>query len=110
MDIIRGQHRQGDVLVERADADEAQVGEEVPRDERGRVVLAHGGATGHAHAISSRGASLREYADGRRILRVAERAFLDHEEHKPPISLPTGDHVVTRQEEYVEGDLRQVAD
>lgn len=45
-------YRQGDVLIERIDSvpDDAQP---VPLED-GRIVLAHGEVTGHAHAIKSR--------------------------------------------------------
>ena len=51
----------------------------VPRDE-GRVILAYGEATGHAHAFDVFAASLLE-AEGGRYLKLREAAELKHEEH-----------------------------
>lgn len=50
------QYRQGDVLLVRIDNDDTEGYVEVPRD-AGRVVLAYGEATGHAHAIYDDGAT-----------------------------------------------------
>lgn len=50
------QARQGDVFIERTDGAKP-MGHELPR-EAGRIVLAHGEATGHAHAVRSAGAKL----------------------------------------------------
>lgn len=101
-------YRQGDVLVEQVDAIPGEA-EEVAR-EGGRIVLAHGEATGHAHAIASPHAAL--LAKGaERFLRVVgpEPVALDHEEHRR-IELPPGLYRVVRQREYTPTELRQVAD
>jgi hypothetical protein len=83
----------------------------VPRDVRGRLVLALGEATGHAHAVSARDAEL--LADpvevDRRFLRIATEAMLTHEEHAA-IPLPPGLYRVVQQREYVPGSFRAVAD
>lgn len=113
--------RQGDVLIVRVDGDPA-TGKPVPRD-GGRVVLAYGEATGHAHAILDRGATLHElpedkgqagndaWARAARILRVTGKAGVElrHEEHAT-VHLPPGNYRVTRQREYSPGELRLVAD
>lgn len=113
--------RQGDVLITRVE-DGAKVGKPVARD-RGRIVLAYGEVTGHAHAIAHREAELFELAEDRskegdgvwaraaRILRVYAKAGVElrHEEHAH-IHLPPGDYRVTRQREYAPGELRMVAD
>lgn len=51
-------YRQGDVLIMRVEG-KCVPGAEVKRD-KGRVVLAYGEVTGHAHAIRSRAATLYE--------------------------------------------------
>lgn len=89
--------RQGDVLLVPADAipDDARV---ITRD-NGRVVLAYGEVTGHAHAIASHEATqLRDGDD--RYLRLEAAATLAHEEHAP-IEVPPGVYRIVIQREYV---------
>lgn len=101
--------RQGDVIIIAAPVG-AVSDKAVPRED-GRVVLAHGELTGHAHAIKSKRASLwtmKDTAD--LILRVGKGgAVVRHEEHAP-ISLPPGDYVVRRQREYTPERIITVAD
>jgi hypothetical protein len=93
-------YRQGDVLLIRVDGLFATKGRKVACED-GRVVLAHGEATGHAHAIEAAGAELYEEADGKRFLQVTgEPATLAHEEHGA-IRLEPGVYEVRRQREYV---------
>ncbi len=120
-------YRQGDVLVIPIDAATAKIGKEIPRDD-GRIVLAYGEVTGHAHAISSTACFLYQddgivsapdvkeaisrlggglIAD--RILRATEPVRLLHEEHAP-IDLPAGSYRVRIQREYSPSKLRNVAD
>lgn len=106
------QFRQGDVFLERIE-DEATVelGERVKRD-KGRVVLAHGEVTGHAHAIEAGGAILflGKAANEDRFLRVLRPVNLTHEEHSP-IALSPGLYRVRRQREWTdEQEPIQVAD
>lgn len=102
--------RQGDVLICRVKSIPAKV-EPVAR-ENGRVVLAHGEVTGHAHAIKSPKAALfRDPALAAVFLHVTgdEPALLEHEEHST-IALPPGNYEVIRQREYSPEEIRQVAD
>jgi hypothetical protein len=97
--------RQGDVLL--VPIPDSQLPEdEVPlaRDTRGRLVLALGEATGHAHAVGAPDADLLAAAADldRRFLRIVTEAVLTHEEHDP-IPLPPGLYQVVRQREYVLG-------
>lgn len=94
------QVRQGDVyLVRINDSTEAPEGyAEVPRD-NGRVILAYGEVTGHAHAITDEWATLFERAD-ERLLVLPEEATLRHEEHTAHTLAP-GTYRVIRQREYV---------
>ena len=65
---------------------------------RGRLILAEGEATGHAHAIAERDA--REFRVGdERFLLVRSAAQLIHEEHAA-IDLPPGSYRVVIQREY----------
>ncbi|MFC1419119.1 hypothetical protein [Streptacidiphilus cavernicola] len=106
--------RQGDVLL-------VPVGEEAvpptiralpaqPRDGRGRLVLALGEVTGHAHAVVGPGELLRESDEfGPAWLRLAEGGRVVHEEHAA-IALAKGWYRVVRQREYTPGSVRVVAD
>ncbi len=108
--------RQGDVLIERIDSLPSKL---VPvARENGKVVLAHGEVTGHAHAIADeRVAHFSAPAEraepglaGVTYLEVrAAVAALRHEEHGM-IALPAGNYRVTRQREYSPEALRNVAD
>jgi hypothetical protein len=80
---ITNQARQGDVFLRRVDGPVPPGAAEVPRD-NGRVVLAYGEVTGHAHAIRDPGVCLlRAEGVAFDLLRVAEGtlARLTHEEH-----------------------------
>ena len=71
-------YRQGDVFLLPAPAIPAAA-TVVPRD-TGRVVLAYGEATGHAHAIVAPEATLLTTAENERFLRIVGSATLTHEE------------------------------
>jgi len=104
------QVRQGDVFIERLGDRPEAVGAEIERD-NGRLLLALGEATGHAHAILEQGVSLfiLPETDDRLLLVSGSGARLVHEEHAP-ISLPAGSYVVRRQVEYSPEAIRPVAD
>ena len=110
---VASQYRQGDVLLVAVSAvpDGA-----LPRPRSGRLVLAEGEATGHAHAILERDARL--VSDGPdRFLVTPTAARLVHEEHAA-IDLPAGAYQVIIQREFVPplvtergpGSWRRVAD
>lgn len=98
--------RQGDVLIVACERDLSSATRVAL--ESGRIVLAHGEATGHAHAIKSRNAVLYEI-DGERYLRVDARVTLRHEEHAP-LAIQRGTYQVIRQREYSPEAIRNVAD
>lgn len=108
-------YRQGDVLlIATQDLDESGL-TEVPRED-GLIVLAHGEATGHRHAIDPCAAGevpvavLFQRADQvDRVLRARLPVRLYHDEHAD-VELPAGDYVVRRQREYSPAGLRQVVD
>ncbi|MFD5561332.1 MULTISPECIES: hypothetical protein [Kitasatospora] len=107
-------YRQGDVLI--VPVEQGAVPAAVahlprqPRDGRGRLVLALGEVTGHAHAVVGPGELLRESGPfGRAWLHLPEGGKVVHEEHAA-IALPTGWFRVVRQREYVPGAVRIVAD
>ena len=99
--------RQGDVMLMTVERRDGMA--EVARED-GRIVLAHGEVTGHAHAIVSMDATL--FMDEKtlnRYLDVKAPVILDHEEHGQ-IDLPSGFYEVRRQREYRPEGLRPVAD
>lgn len=107
---MKTQGRQGDVLLTVVNAKPA--GKEVER-EAGKIVLAHGEATGHAHAIAAMDVAL--YMDEKTLARHLDtrgsrQPILDHEEHDA-IQLPSDKTIeVVRQREYRPEGLRNVAD
>lgn len=122
--------RQGDVLLMPVAALPAGC-TEVPLD-KGRIVLAYGEVTGHAHAIADHGQAVRvvgsaaaaEIAEaaiarakarlllapnGERYLEVTEPVTLKHEEHTEH-AIPAGVYLLPQQVEYTPAELRRVAD
>lgn len=69
--------------------------------ENGRLVLARGEATGHAHAVLEPEVELlqREIEPGVAYLKVAQECHVTHEEHAP-ITLAPGNYRVIHQREY----------
>ncbi|RSS60864.1 hypothetical protein [Streptomyces sp. WAC06614] len=107
-------YRQGDVLIVPIDASAvpAHVAEapQEPRDGRGRLVLALGEVTGHAHAVVGPGRLVREPGPfGPLLLHLPDGGRVVHEEHAA-IPLRKGWYRVVRQREYVPGSVRLVAD
>ena len=95
------QVRQGDVLLVPVDRITG-LARPLPRTD-GRIVLAWGEVTGHAHAIRAAGATLFGI-DEERYLRVAEPVTLDHEEHGT-IDVVPGAYRVVIQREYVPPEI-----
>jgi len=87
--------RQGDVLLVAVDALPPQAR---PEPRSGRIVLAEGEVTGHAHAIEERDARTFIH-EGVRYLLTRSKAQLIHEEHAP-IAVPPGAWRVVIQREY----------
>lgn len=105
------QFRQGDVFLRKMTVSPEGLkenGKSIPRD-KGRVILAYGEVTGHAHAIKEKEVEFLEF-DGRRFLMVTKLAQLTHEEHGT-IKLDPGTYEVIQQREYEPGGLsRNVLD
>lgn len=103
-------YRQGDVLIVPVKALPKNL-EPVDR-EQGRVVLAHGEVTGHAHAIKDQKAALfRDPKLAAIFMNVSADGpvALEHEEHAT-IHIPPGNYQVIRQREYSPEAIRNVAD
>ena len=96
--------RQGDVTLKPSTLpDNAQ-----PQPRDGRLILAEGEATGHAHAIHDLGAVLYTYGD--RTYLVTDTAVeLIHEEHGTVLAPPGSYEVLIGREWDPEGE-RRVAD
>lgn len=103
---MKTQYRQGDVLI--VATDKTPSGPPAPR-ENGKVVLAHGEVTGHAHAIAEPGASLHP-GETDTLLDVTDAiVMLRHEEHDL-FPLTEGRYEVIPQMEYTPEAIRNVAD
>ena len=105
-------YRQGDVLVVPIDPSELPDGlVPAPRDRGGRMVLARGEATGHAHVVTGEGLTLLCLPDDIEAMFLHVRVYgrVGHEEHAP-IALPVGYYRIVRQREYLPGSIRRVAD
>lgn len=103
--------RQGDVLVQKIERLPDGLTPEEP-DGRGRIVLAEGEATGHAHAIAaSRLSRAGRDAAGVLYFRVGRgaTAILEHEEHTAH-EFGAGSYRVVRQREYHPEAIKNVAD
>ena len=106
---IKTHYRQGDVLIEHIPSLPANA-KKMAR-ENGRVILAHGEVTGHAHAITDKHAYLYSVDSGNvTFLEIKEAvAALEHDEHGT-ITLDPGTYRVTRQREYSPEAIRNVTD
>lgn len=106
--------RQGDVLVRQVKKREP-TGKDVR--EQGRVILAHGEVTGHAHEVIAEApteiglppAQFFEEPNGKRFLFVNTPCALTHQEHGR-IALAPGCYGVIRQREYSPEEIRNVTD
>ena len=99
--------RQGDVGLQRVSSMPDGM-KEIPLD-KGRVILAYGEVTGHAHAIADTPKAKLWDAGAERFLQVLEHTSLRHEEHAP-IDLEPGIYQVIQQREYSPEEIRRVAD
>jgi hypothetical protein len=95
------QYRQGDVLLVEAPVPHGTHASEQTTE--GRWILAHGEATGHAHAIAETAPARVYRAGGKRYLHASDTVELVHEEHGP-ISIAPGTYRVRIQREYVPSD------
>ena len=79
----------------------------VERD-NGRVILAYGEVTGHAHAILE--PSVEKLADGiAEYLCAPSGAIIEHEEHAA-ITIDPGNYRIIHQREYASGEIKRVRD
>lgn len=68
---------------------------------QGRIVLAYGEVTGHAHAIedTANADMLVDERTNTTFVHAETDVVLSHEEHDP-VTLPAGDYEVRRQQEF----------
>ena len=100
--------RQGDVLVR--EIKQIPSTAKLVKKDAGRVILAYGEVTGHAHAIHNRATMFRADEGLGTYLQVAEGgADLVHDEHAT-IALPAGTYQVVIQREYQPERIKNVAD
>jgi hypothetical protein len=95
MKPIKGQFRQGDVLLHPVAAIPADATDVTPK---GRIVLAHGEVTGHTHAIAEGEAREFTHVDAR-LLTATATATVTHEEHAA-IPMPPGIREIVQQRAY----------
>ena len=110
--------RQGDVLLVRTSKSSEKDHVEVPR-EGGRLVLALGETSLHAHVIRAQGARLL-YREGisDRVLTTVEQCLLELEggESAPgvprhaPVTVPPGTYIVRTQREWTGEEVRNARD
>jgi hypothetical protein len=99
------QYRQGDVLLEKIDG----LPEDAQRQtDDGRIVLAWGEQTGHAHALLTQYATRYQWKEDV-LVDVREGAQLLHEEHSA-ITLEPGVYRKVQQREYTPQAIRDVKD
>lgn len=100
-------YRQGDVLIERIA--KLPTGLKKQQKPNGRIILAHGEATGHHHSLASDPADWWKTDKGEQFLTVKEETSIEHQEHAP-ITLTPGHYRILRQREYTPEAIRNVAD
>lgn len=104
------QYRQGDVWIERVET--VPDGATIIPDDSGRVILAYGEVTGHAHAITATPTVKLLSVPGLddRFLHIGgDGAEVRHEEHAT-IPLPPGFYRVRIQREYRPQGIQRVVD
>jgi hypothetical protein len=100
-------YRQGDVLIQQV----ARIpSDAVKQKAKGRIILAHGEATGHHHSVGIDRADWWKHGDSEQFLDVKSGGVaVEHQEHAA-IELPPGKYRVTRQREYTPEAIRNVQD
>lgn len=98
--------RQGDVYLKKCE--EVPAGMKEIKPISGRVVLAEGESTGHAHTIDAECATLFG-VDGSMVVVVDKPTTFDHQEHGA-IEIAPGSYWVVRQREQKREEIKRVLD
>lgn len=98
--------RQGDVLLMPVASIPKNANQQKTK---GRIVLAHGEVTGHAHTVDGQRAKLSIAEGGVTYLTVEQLTEVRHQEHAP-VTLEPGKYKVVRQREYTPEAIRNVQD
>ena len=101
------QYRQGDVFLERLESLPAVL--QPAKRDNGRIVLAYGETTGHAHIIEADVVTSFVDAEGTLYLDVAEKTIVKHQDHAD-ILLPPGVYRIVHQREYSPQEIHRVQD
>ena len=119
---IKGQYRQGDVLLIQEDILPARFqeeikGKELPPTDNNKAVAAYGEVTGHAHFIEAPFASKIETPAGNQYYLIKEETQMIHSgldgspgDHRAITKIKPKPHRIIIQEEFNEFDMRQVQD
>ena len=99
--------RQGDVAL--VPVTSVPKGSKVAPRDNGRVILAYGEVTGHAHAFVEDDVQLYVTKNGDFVSIPEGGATLRHEEHTYQ-EIPEGTYRVVRQREYQPEEIRRVQD
>ncbi|MBX9570867.1 MAG: hypothetical protein K2X77_18380 [Candidatus Obscuribacterales bacterium] len=105
-------YRQGDVILLPLKPTDLPKGVEQVKPDKGRVILAYGEVTGHAHALPMKAAVQYKVGSGsnaKEFVETKQPTNLTHEEHAP-IELPEGLYQKIIAREYTPGGERQVLD
>lgn len=98
--------RQGDVIIQRVREIPGELKKQEPIN--GRIILAHGEATGHHHSIDADAADWWKNGE-EQFVTVHQLTELVHQEHAA-IALKPGKYRFWRQVEYTPQAIRNVAD
>lgn len=98
-------YRQGDVLI--IEVNSIPEGVEVAR-ENGQLIVAHGEATGHMHAVAEPEVKMIE-VDQARYLQAMDAFTITHQEHDI-VHVPAGSYKIIYQREYSPERIRRVID
>ena len=104
--------RHGDVVIYPiSDKEAAELKAKAKKADRenGRLILAHGEVTGHAHAVVEPTASMFDLDDDSKLLELPNLTVLSHEEHKD-IELPPGSYRVYQKRQYKPNGWETVRD
>ena len=101
-------YRQGDVNLVPVKA--LPAGAEKVKPDNGRVILAYGEVTGHAHALPVKAATQYKVgSSGKEYVQIKTPTALTHEEHAP-VNLEPGLYEKRMAREYTPQGIRQVID